>query len=584
LSVALVIIMGSIEIESLWRSAFGDAARPQLYTSQSPGSDDFLPLNDPQNFIMDLANLSHPQLYAASANNQIAMKLAQDEYLQLDRQIAQIKGKESSKNPRSLQEPDVFEERKESQLYGYKYEAHKPALLHAGIPGLRSADELTDKEKHDVRLFQEPFEQGGFVPTEKQYKAMLAKARNPKNIDGWKPVEKNGKRLIPKQQVHHDEYTMVYVRRAIDENGELIRPESAGSEESSAAATPTKVVNKRLTRTRFDGRKVPPTRDVSEASSAISTPGRKRPSTPLLGATQEATPAAKRRKFNTLEDQPSRPYQYRRATEVASQNASAKLHTDSSTPQPSWALLSPAALRQRKWTDEELVEAVKQDHLWLHDDPAKAEDWKHKIINGVNPVRSFSMFKKWAYWKDENKDKRPRSKKDAGHKEVNGTGRGKRAVGRRRQHLDGIKHSSSATPVSEPVNGVVHRPSGRMARGRINSTRSRRAGWGVRNALEFEEGQDEVHPSTETEPGDRTEDEVQQQIDRELNDNPKADDDDDVKTEDSESIIVVNGERPIEMETTGKRSQTSTPVPKKGLPGMPTPTRRSLRNARRGSA
>lgn len=550
--------MSAMEIDSLWHSAFGESTRPALYTSQELNEDGFQPLTDPHAFIMDLSKLSHQQLYAASANSQVAMKLAQDEYVDLERQINKIKGKETLKNPQSLPAPDVFEERKESVLYGYKYDGNRPALLHATIPLLRSADDLTEREKHDVRFFQEPFQQAGFVPREREYKARMAKARDPKNPDDWRPVIRNGKALIPKQQVHNNEYNINYVKRNIDENGEVVRPPSAGSEISGE--TPSKAVDKRLTRTRFDGKKFPPTRDVSESPSVASTPGRKRAS-PSGNDGREDTPNSKRRKVGpsvSAQDRPKHPNQYTKARELAALNAAAVSAAATSGPnttpskQP-WQGLSIEALRNRKWTDEELVESVKQDHLWLHDDPNQAEDWKHKIINGINPVRSFSMFRKWAYWKAENKDKRPRAKKnlpDGENKEseeAKESPKPRRAAANRKIAED---HSEKTTPAPSPqvtpgpdtVNGGARQDTNAKprtnTRGRVIIRRAPvgstfmppgyRGIGGSRNT-----------PSTEAEAGSRTDDEVSQQVERGIRDRSARRPS--LKREESDSMIVVNG-------------------------------------------
>lgn len=552
-------------MDFLWHTAFGEsAARPVLYSSEELNEDGFQPLSDPQSFLTNITTLTHQQLYATGANNQIAMKLAQSEYLDLERQIAQIKGKESTKNPQDLPAPDVFEERKEAALYGYKYDANRPALLHAGIPGLRSADDLTDREKHDVRLFQEPFEQGGFVPKEKEYKAMLAKARNPKNIDGWTPVKKNGKLLLPKQQTHHDEYNITYVKRNVDENGEIIRPPSVGSEVSGE--TPSKAVNKRLTRTRFDGKKFPPTRDVSEAPSAASTPGRKRASPPTADAREE-TPSSKRRRVNVPngQEKPKHPNQYTKAKELSINTAVAQNGTPKAgASKSSWEGLSPTSLRNRKWTDEELVAAVKHDHLWLHDDPIKAEDWKHKIINGVNPVRSFSMFRKWAYWKVENKDKRPRAKKNLPEGETKDKkSKPKRILAKPKLAEDSEATTPSMTPAPEIVNGSSP-PENANRRGNARGRNAQRAPAGsIKLVMSSTRGteDDTAANSPETEPGSQTteEDDASQQdgqyfVDSSPPGRPS------LKREESESMIVVNG-----------------------VNGGTPPTRRSLRNMRRAS-
>ena len=420
--------LATLDVDSLWKDAFANASRPVLYSSIERDEDGFRPLTDPQDFIVDISELSHDQLYALGSNAQITLQRAQAEYLEISNQIAQINGREPrKKDPQALLDSAEFEERKEAQLYSYKYEKPQPALLHNGVAGNRLADELSEQEKHDVRFFQEPFSQGGFVPTERQYKGMLSRSKNHFNIDNWVPVEKDGKKLIPVQQIHKDEFTATYTRRNVDEHGELIRPDSEDSDNS--LATPSKLVDKRLTRTRFAGRKVPPTREASEAPSAASTPGRKRVATPAFDS-KESTPPIKRRKPNDNGDlsRPKHPNQYTKAKErrlleeaaaaraaglpVPTAPPATQAYTTSSTApatQNDWSSMTTEQLRSRKgWTDADLTAAITHDHLWLHDDPAKALEWKDKILNGVNPVRSWSMVKKWAEWKGKGEDKRPR--------------------------------------------------------------------------------------------------------------------------------------------------------------------------------
>jgi hypothetical protein len=428
--------MAASEVAQLWEQAFPDKAKPALYLSEEDDEDGFRPLADPQHFITDLTVLSKIQLYATSSNNQLALKEAQDEYLSIGREIAALKGKEyTAKDPQILLNAEEFEERKEAALYGYKYEANRPALLHNGVIGAKPADDVSEQEKRDVRLFQNPFEQGGFVPTESQYKSMLAKTSNPKNMDNWAPIKKNGKELIPVRNMERPEYTTVYVRRNIDENGEVIRPTSSGTDNSNT--TPSKVENKRLTRTRFGGRKVPPTRDVSEAPSAASTPGRKRAATPLIEG-RDGTPASKRRRAanGNSDDRPRHPNQYTKAKEGAAQRSAKQTPNGTVTPastatpapsakMPDWSTMTSEQLLARKWTDDELVHSIKHDHSWLHPDPTKAVEWRDKILNGVNPVRSWSMVKKWEEWKVTNKDKRPRKKAtSAAPESIPGTGMG----------------------------------------------------------------------------------------------------------------------------------------------------------------
>ena len=200
--------MSKLEVDALWEQAFPDSTRPRLYGGNDTDDDSFQPLTDGEDFIRDGTSYSHLQLFATTLNNQLALKAAQDEYLALSQQIADIKGRDTSiKDPQALLDPEEHEERKEAVLYGYKYEPPKPCLFHNGIPGARTTDDVSEQEKHDVRFFPDPFSQGGFVPNDRQYKGLIAKAKDRNNMDGWKPIQKDGKSLIPRQQVPRDEYT-----------------------------------------------------------------------------------------------------------------------------------------------------------------------------------------------------------------------------------------------------------------------------------------------------------------------------------------------------------------------------------------
>ncbi|KAH0847164.1 hypothetical protein FOPE_00360 [Fonsecaea pedrosoi] len=579
--------MSATEIDTLWRFAFGESAiRPLPYSSEELGDDGWRPLTDPQKFIMNLANLNQQQLYAASANNQLAMIDAQNEYLELERHIANIKGKEITKNPRDLPAPDVFEERKEAALYGYKYDANRPALLHAGIPGLRSADDLTEREKHDVRLFQEPFEQGGFVPKEREYKAKLAKAKDPRNVDGWIPVEKDGKLLIPRQQTHHEEYNITYVKRNVDENGEIIRPQSPEGSEVPGE-TPDKAVNKRLTRTRFDGKKFPPTRDVSEAPSTASTPNGKKRASPSGADTREDTPTSKRRKIHLTvnggeQPKPKHPNQYTKAkerelastTQTAPAPASVKpvMPSSSSSSKPTWRELSPMSKRTHKWTDPDLIESIKEDHSWLHDDPKRAEEWKHKLLNGINPVRSLSMLLKWNYWQVTNQAKRPRAKKQAAEPEEavketedsSESQKPRRRVTKPKRAEDSERSTPATTPAPEAVNGVAtHAPKLGV---NTRATKSFRRAPGAENATFRDKDLEQdkrngtnsgKQAGTDMEPSSRGEEVAVDRNGKDLNSNASSTRRPSMKREESDSTIVIKGNAPS--------------------------TRRSLRNTRRSS-
>ena len=459
--------IGDIDTNALWRANFGEKERPKLYTSGTT-ENGFLPLSDPQNFVADLDGMTNDQLWALGHNNCVAMLEAQNEYNELSELIANMTGNITVKNAQRYKDSDEFEERKEATLYQFRYEAPRPQLNRANI------DDITEYEKHEVRMFQEPFEQGGFVPTNTQYKAKLAKAKDPRNIDGWKPTEKNGRMMVPKQQVHRPEYEYTLVRREMDENGEFIRPVSPDSEDGEHS--PTKPINKRLTRTRFDGKKVPPTRDVSEAPTVVSTNPRSRQGTPKRALEDGDSPAPKRaRTVLNVDGKPKHHNQYTKAKEreaLALQQqqpqqqqqqwqkshnqlqleqqverpmplpqqppppppqqqhqpavVAKKADKPRSTTKPDMSAIDKMSvdeLRAKKgWQDDELLEAVRRDFSWLHPDPIKASNWRDNILSKDNPVRTYSMLKKWAQWQATGKAKRPRKRGETpGRDETPGT-------------------------------------------------------------------------------------------------------------------------------------------------------------------
>jgi hypothetical protein len=390
-------------IRPIWQAAFGDAERPQLYKTTSPGNDGFAPLSDPQSFIQEFHGMPHGKLYALAANGQLALKLAQDEYLAIDKIVKRVKEQESTLDPQALEEPEVFEAEKEATLYGYKYVPAKPALLNGIKVGEASEPAaIPDVEKKEVHLFADPMAQGGFYPLKwknSDYQKLKAAAPNPNNIDGWEPVLKDGKKLVPRanpRKPYWQEELDVYKRKsthkrkAADVDG--LNDERPGTSSSAdSVKTPSRAVNKPLTR--FKGTKVPPTRDVSEAPSTNATPRGRRQNTPIIGGPGTpiglGSPGFKRRKLDPT------PKSTTRAREVEIGTA----------PQ---ITMSREELFDKKWDANELMAAVSQNHAWLSDDPVRASNMKNKILTSKFPVRTFSMYKKWQYWKKNDQAKRPR--------------------------------------------------------------------------------------------------------------------------------------------------------------------------------
>lgn len=408
-------------VEPLWQAAFGDTERPELYKTTPPGNDGFAPLTDPQAFIQELHGMSHGKLYALAANGQLALKLAQDEYLAIDKIVKRVKEQEPAFDPQALEDPEMFEAQKEATLYGYKYVTAKPALLNGIKVGDASEPAaIPEAEKREVHLFADPMAQGGFYPTKwknSDYQKLKAAAPNPNNIDGWEPVLKDGKKLVPRanpRKPYWQEELDVYrkksthKRKAADAEGPIDdRPGTSSS--AGSVDTPSRAVNKPLTR--FKGTKVPPTRDVSEAPSANATPRGRRQNTPMTAPPGNpmglGSPGSKRRRL----DQTPRSTTTGKDIDIAT------------APQ---ITMSRDELFEKKWDAYELMAAVSQNHAWLSDDPARANKMKNKILASKFPVRTFSMYKKWQYWKNNDQAKRPRR----------GKGNGKGASVSKRQEVE----------------------------------------------------------------------------------------------------------------------------------------------------
>lgn len=447
--------MATSELDETWRAAFPERTRPEVYISKDFNEDGFRPLADPSDFMTDVSKLTPAQLYAQAFNNQKALQQAQDEYLELEKIINQLKTRDptvvtSTKNPQSLPSYQDFDERKEAVLYGYKYDPNRPLASYGRW------QDVTEQERRDLRSYQDPFTQGGFIPNDRQYKGILNRAKDKRNPDGWVPVEEDGKRLVPRMAPRVNEKEEYWQL-----SGLLSLAKTTVSKPVTRSGTPDPEglsfggrdtpVNKRLRNTRFNGSKVPLTRDVSEAPSLpisrASTPKRKRGDTPVLSFDSNGSPV-KKPKLVVLEADiqmpPRRKHhnQYTKAREkaaleamMATQKPSVKTedvepvlspiivpvpqavnvnHNIINNDNHAWAHLTDQEKRDFHWNNDTLLLAVKQDPTWLNEDPKTRQKWTKKILESKYPVRTYSMYKKWDYWRHIGEDKRPRNKKKSG--------------------------------------------------------------------------------------------------------------------------------------------------------------------------
>lgn len=156
--------------------------RPEPYKKAAVSKGEFLQITPIENFLEQLRDPeSKPfdELYAITANVAHALKVWQDEYIAIDNlsKVASRYMLKKTADPRKTEDPELFEDKKEAMLYGYKYSTKPPVG------------------------YQDPFVQGGFRPTAAQFRKMTAQVGpNHPNPDGWKPIMKFGIEHVPRFQ------------------------------------------------------------------------------------------------------------------------------------------------------------------------------------------------------------------------------------------------------------------------------------------------------------------------------------------------------------------------------------------------
>ncbi|KAL1994531.1 hypothetical protein VTN49DRAFT_2001 [Thermomyces lanuginosus] len=260
-------------IEQTWNEAYSRSAaskksdspdvpsRPNPYLKNKVEKGEFLeitPVEEYLELLRDPENLSYEQLYAVTANAAHALKTWQDEWQAIDRltRYATRHMMKASANPRRTERPEVFEDKKEAMLYGYKHDSREFMI---GI--------------------QDPFIQGGFRPTPSQLRKMrTAAGSNNPNPDGWKTIRKFGIEYAPKFQDppnHGYEGKMTRKRKAAQSEAAALQSMAS---ETNGSATPAVESDqegrpaKRVTRSRAG--KVVGTRDATQRQATPSDSGR----------------------------------------------------------------------------------------------------------------------------------------------------------------------------------------------------------------------------------------------------------------------------------------------------------------------
>ncbi|EEA21730.1 hypothetical protein TMatcc_008846 [Talaromyces marneffei ATCC 18224] len=193
------------DLEDSWCYVFGDSkpttkkghskkpTRPDPYLSSTAEKGEFLKLTPVEQFLdslNDFESMPTDQLHAAAQNVYHALKTWQDEWMAIEELNKRVTNKpKKSSNPRALDPIEVFQDKREAMLYGYKYDPtiHEPKKREAN-------NETTFK-------CQDPFVQGGFRPTAAQLRKMQTEAgKNNINPDGFKTMTRNGQEYVPKFQ------------------------------------------------------------------------------------------------------------------------------------------------------------------------------------------------------------------------------------------------------------------------------------------------------------------------------------------------------------------------------------------------
>jgi hypothetical protein len=205
--------------ESDWEHAFHDAFKPKKrdapesvpyplpYKKAKVGKGQFLEfqVQEIDNLINMLRNAdkhSPEELHALAQTGAFTMKTIQNEYLALDdlylkvnrhrrdeptyeTKRHQLQGHKKKGGPplaRVSEDVHDFEEKKEAMLYGYK---------HQHFPG--------NTPHVPIRTPQDPFVQGGFVPTPAQARKMIVKQKEhgERNLDNWMTMKRRGLEYHP---------------------------------------------------------------------------------------------------------------------------------------------------------------------------------------------------------------------------------------------------------------------------------------------------------------------------------------------------------------------------------------------------
>ncbi|KAI1921402.1 hypothetical protein LOZ65_003779 [Ophidiomyces ophidiicola] len=359
------------DLDTVWKRLFDGFERPKPYEFDHTDPGDFLPITDPEIYIDLLkAPESHStdELYTITANAAKALEVWQDEYIAINEltRLATRRAMKKAVDPRKPEDPDIFEDKKEARLYGYKYDA-RPSKVGC----------------------QNPFLQGGFKPTAEQMKKMKAAAADPYNVDGWTPVMKDGVAYVPR-----------------------IRPPPPPEPKRKAGAVAAGEVEhrrhgKRITR--YGGSRNPTTREGSRALTERSSPT---PSVRTRTQSPEA-PDSPRSSYNDRSRRKTRSGAYQRPADLATKSTRSRA-TKPSALGPNRTRTAPTSAPPTGLTTTATTPAstpTPGSNTPVYDDPCQDPKNQEKIRQSKHPKRTEAMIRHWAKFNSEGRTRNPKRTK-----------------------------------------------------------------------------------------------------------------------------------------------------------------------------
>ncbi|PLB55157.1 hypothetical protein P170DRAFT_34573 [Aspergillus steynii IBT 23096] len=370
------------------RDSFDSFARPEPYTKSKVARGEFLemtPLEDLLAQLRDAETRAPDELYAITENVAYVLKAWQDEYLAIEKlhKVATRHNVKQTSGPRKLDRREVFEDKKEAMLYGYK---HDP--------------------KEDKVGNQNPFVQGGFKPTPAQARKIIAKSSpSMPNPDGWPTVSKFGVEHVPKfQNPPREDFVGKATRKrkaAEMEAAKANETDEAPAESPALADADADNAGRRRTRTR---------RSAAEAEFQPPAPmrgsGRGRGRGRGRGGARMGSRAGSETPQSEFAASPARASG--RTGREGTAPTSGLLQARTATSQ--LAPLEPAPSGAQARVSPVATISAAEGSLDSAMDPAE-QARREKIANSKNPKRTEAMLNHWARFNREGRTRNPKRSK-----------------------------------------------------------------------------------------------------------------------------------------------------------------------------